>query len=140
MPSTSRICLLNKRLGLINSLPKSKKNLMLGSMKTLGRDTSVHQSLHRLLHSFMFPNPMALAYDRVKIIVTSIPIPLKIIIPFHSFLNSLTNSEVQNTSPKWIYGGGTIIFESRKETNGKPPSLPVEAALNQPLCFSASPI
>src|SRR5271154_244510 len=53
-PSISRIYLLSKRLGLINSLPKNKKNSTLGLMKTLGKDTFIYQSLHRLLHSFTF--------------------------------------------------------------------------------------
>src|ERR1700677_3397785 len=74
-------------------------------MKSSEKDTFVLQSLLKLLHSFMFLNPTALAYDRVKIIVTLILIPLRITILFPLFLNSSTNSEVQNTSPKWIFAG-----------------------------------
>src|ERR1700677_3805596 len=99
-------------------------------MKTLAKNTFVHQSLHRLLHSFTFLNPTALAYDRAKIIDILTLIPLRITIPFPSFPNSLTNSEVQNTSPKWIFGRVTTIFQSKKDMNGKPPSLQTEAASN----------
>src|SRR5271154_2028053 len=53
--------------------------------------------------------------------------------PFPSSPNSSTNSEVRNTSPKWIFAGVITIFKSRKETNGKPPSLQIDAALNQQL-------
>src|ERR1700677_3754573 len=109
-------------------------------MKTSEKDTFVHRSLHRLLHSFTFLNPVALAYDHAKIIDILILIPLRIIIPFPSFLNLSTNSEVQNTSPKCIYGGVTIIFESKKETNGKPSLLLTEAVSNRSLCFLVSPI
>src|ERR1700677_2844110 len=109
-------------------------------MKTSEKDTSVHRSLHRLLHSFMFLNPTALAYDRARIIDILTLIPLRITIPFPSSPNSLTNSEVQNTSPKWIFGGVITVFESKKETNGKPPSLQIEAALNLQSCSLDSPI
>src|ERR1700677_4054391 len=99
-------------------------------MKTSEKDTFVYRSPHKLLHSFMFLNPMALAYDCAKIIDILTLIPLKIIIPFPSSPNLSTNSKVRNTSPKWIFGGVITIFESKKETNGKPPSLQIEAALN----------
>src|SRR5271154_2107652 len=82
-------------------------------MKTSERDIFVHQSLHRLLCSFMFLNPMALAHDHAKIIDILTLIPLRIIIPFPSSPNSSTKSEVRNTSPKWIFGGVITIFESK---------------------------
>src|SRR6202453_2061964 len=109
-------------------------------MKTSEKDTFVHQSPHRLLHSFTFLNPMALAYDHAKIIDILTLTPLRIIIPFPSSPNSSTNSEVRNTSPKWIFGGVITIFASKKETNGKPPLLQIEAALNQRSCSSDSRI
>src|ERR1700677_1658057 len=109
-------------------------------MKTLERDTFVHRSPHRLLHSFTFLNPTVLAYDRAKIIAILTLIPLRIIIPFPSSPNSLTNSEVRNSSPKWIFGGDITIFASKKETNGKPPLPQIEAALTRRSCSSDSPI
>src|SRR6202453_2747903 len=109
-------------------------------MKTSGNDTSVHRSLHRLLHSFMFLNPTALVYDHVKIIDILTLIPLRIIISFPLSPNSSTNFEVRNTSPKWIFGGVITTFESKKETNGKPPSLRIKAALNRQSCSLDSPI
>src|ERR1700677_772856 len=109
-------------------------------MKTSEKDTFFLQNLLKLLRSFMFLNPMALAYDHVKIIDILTLIPLRITIHFPSFLNLLTNSKVRNTSPKWILGGVITIFESKKETNGKPPSLRTEAALNRRSCSSDSPI
>src|SRR6202453_2941073 len=109
-------------------------------MKTSEKDTFVHRSPHRLLHSFTFLNPTALAYDHAKIIDILTLIPLRIIIPFLSSPNSSTNSEVRNTSPKWIFGGVITIFESKKETNGKLPSLQIEAALNRRSCSLDSPI
>src|ERR1700677_5191936 len=109
-------------------------------MKTLERNIFIHRNIHRLLHSFTFLNPTALAYDHAKIIDILILIPLRITILFPLFPNSLTNSEVRNTSPKWIFGGVITIFESKKETNGKPPSLQIEAALNRRSCSSDSPI
>src|ERR1700677_1817546 len=51
-PSTSRIHLLNKELGLINSLLKSKKNSTLGSMKILkGIHPSIEVSTDFSIHS-----------------------------------------------------------------------------------------
>src|SRR5271154_12442 len=105
-------------------------------MKTSERDIFVHQSLHRLLCSFMFLNPMALAHDHAKIIDILTLIPLRIIIPFPSSPNSSTNSEVRNTSPKWIFGGVITTFASKKEMNGKPPLLQIKAALNRRSCSS----
>src|SRR6202453_5403246 len=105
-------------------------------MKISEKDTFIHRSPHRLLRSFTFPNPTALAYDRAKIIIILTLTPLRIIIPFPLSLNSSTNSEVQNSSPRWIFGGDTIIFASRKETNGKPPLPQIEAALNRQSCSS----
>src|SRR6202453_3809610 len=98
--------------------------------------TFVHRSLHRLLLSFMFLNPTALAYDCAKIITILTLTPLRIIIPFPLFPDSSTNSVVQNSSPRWIFGGDTTIFASRKETNGKPPLPQIEAALSRQSCSS----
>src|ERR1700677_4729255 len=109
-------------------------------MKTLERDTFVYQSPHRLLRSFTFLNPTALACDHVKIIAILTLIPLRIIILFPSSPNSSTNSEVRNSSPKWIFGGVITIFASKKEMNGKPPLPQIEAALNRQSCSSDSPI
>src|SRR6202453_4212088 len=109
-------------------------------MKTSEKATFVHQSLHRLLLSFMFLNPTALAYDHAKITATLTLTLLRIIIPSPSSPNSSTNSEVRNSSPKWIFGEDTTIFASRKETNGKPPLPQIEVALNQQSCSSDSPI
>src|SRR6202453_1160716 len=102
--------------------------------------TFVHRSLHRLLLSFMFQNPTALAYDHAKIIVILTLTPLRTIILFPLFPNSSTNSVVRNSSPRWIFGGDTTISASRKERNGKPPLPPIEAALSQRSCSSDSPI
>src|SRR5271154_1929233 len=109
-------------------------------MKILEKDTFVHQSPHKLLRSFMFPSPMALAYDRAKIIVILTLTPLRIIIPFPLSPNSSTNSEVRNSSPRWIFDGDTTIFASRKETNGKQPLPQIKAALNRQSCSSDLPI
>ena len=74
--------------------------------------------------------------NHARIISTWMSGQLKMHIPSPWSPNWWTRSKMGSILPNWTSDGATTTSESRKGTNGKPRSKPIEDCMNPPWCFS----
>ena len=85
---------------------------------------------------FFFVKRRMKDYVPAKIINTSMSTLFAMHIHSHLFRTSSINYKKQNSSPSSTCDGGTTMFESKMDTNGRPHSSLTADFLNQQLCSS----
>ena len=105
--------------------------------KIYKKDTFDHLTHHRPLHSSSFQRKIQTTYDHVKITGILTNGQSKAHIHYPDKKNYSIKSRMQNTSPNSTCVMATIMYASKKGTNGKQHSRHQRAYSNPQLCSLA---